>query len=141
MKFAALIFGTLTLASSLLALFLYFYGRRLPRTHRETASAELPRPPDEVWQALARAGTALDKNGRRVDAVTVEASAPRRLVRRLPGDGRPFSGTWTFELEPTAAGTRLTLTEEGTLSSPVYRAMAHLFIGMRRSLDTFLQTV
>ncbi len=46
----------------------------------------------------------------------------RKLVREiLPGGA--FSGSWTFELAPDGAATRLTMTERGHVENPMFRAM------------------
>jgi hypothetical protein len=39
----------------------------------------------------------------------------------LPGGA--FHGSWTWELAPEGAGTRLTITERGTVENPFYRGM------------------
>lgn len=70
----------------------------------------------------------------------VEAEAPRRLVGRIDSDELGFGGTWTYRLEPLGpAETRLTITEDGTISNPMFRFLARFVFGyeatMRRYQD------
>ncbi len=165
MKLAFLILGTLIFSVGLLALFLYWYGRRLPLHHRQSANADLPVPPQRVWEAITRYdemprwwdavktvetesrkdGTTVtwnvDKHGQRIGFVTEATEEPRRLVRRILDEDLPFGGSWTFELERKGNGTKLTLSEDGFIRPPLFRAIAHLFIGMRATLEDFLKAL
>lgn len=165
MKFFLLILVTLVLSVGVLALFLYWYGRRLPFHHRQSATADLPVPPERVWEVITcydempswwdavktveteknTEGTLVtwnvDKHGQRIGFVTEASNEPRRLVRRILDDDLPFGGTWIFELEPRGTGTRLTLSEDGFIRPPLFRAIAHLFIGMRATMEDFLKAL
>lgn len=58
------------------------------------------------------------------EAMTVitERDEGRRLVKEILPTG-PFYGTWTWELEPDGAGSKLTITERGTIGNPFFRGM------------------
>lgn len=51
----------------------------------------------------------------------VESDRGRRFVTEI--DGGAFRGRWTWELAPTDEGTLLTITEEGEVTNPVFRAL------------------
>jgi ribosome-associated toxin RatA of RatAB toxin-antitoxin module len=51
------------------------------------------------------------------------------LQRTIGDDNGPFSGSWTYRLEPAGAGCRVTLTERGTVSGAVPRAVMRYLVG------------
>jgi hypothetical protein len=57
---------------------------------------------------------------------------------RIADPKLPFGGTWTYELEPVAGGTSVTLTEDGEVYNPLFRVMQKLFFSPYRTIDTFL---
>lgn len=56
--------------------------------------------------------------------VQESAEPGRRVVSRIVDEGQGFGGTWTFELDSSAAGTTLRITEHGDVSNPIYRLMS-----------------
>jgi hypothetical protein len=50
----------------------------------------------------------------------VESETGRRFVTEI--DAGAFRGRWTYELESTDRGTLLTITEEGEVTNPIFRA-------------------
>ena len=50
----------------------------------------------------------------------------------------PFGGSWTFVLQPFESGTSLTITEEGTISNPLYRVAAKVLFSPTDSMDRYL---
>lgn len=147
-----------------LALLVFFIaGVCLPREHRSVVTVQLAAGRTAVWAALTdyaampawwpavkavrteqlADGTVLtwnrDGHGRELAFRTGEARTNEKLVRVIVGDDQPFGGTWTFELSETAGGgTRLTLTEEGFIKPPVFRAIAQWFIGLDTNQRDFL---
>lgn len=68
-----------------------------------------------------------------------EARAPERFVLRVvPGSRAIFTGTWTFELAEEDDGTRVTLTEDGEVASPVARLFARYVIGDASNVERTL---
>jgi hypothetical protein len=57
---------------------------------------------------------------------------------RIADQKLPFGGTWTYELEPSAGGTSVTLTEDGEVYNPLFRVMQKLFFSPYKTIDTFL---
>jgi uncharacterized protein YndB with AHSA1/START domain len=120
-------------------------GAFRPKQHVASHTVVLAAPPERVWEQIADMGrqaewvpdvTKVERLGDRdgkpsyrenygrftVTTVVTTAEAPRLLVKEiLPGG--PFSGSWTWELAPEGTGTRLTITERGTVESPLFRGM------------------
>ena len=55
-------------------------------------------------------------------------------------DGGPFSGSWTYSINPTANGSTVALTEQSTVPNPFFRLMMTLF-GATKYLDEHLQDI
>jgi uncharacterized protein YndB with AHSA1/START domain len=72
--------------------------------------------------------------------VVDESAAGRRLVTRILDEDLGYRGRWIFELEPDGAGTRLTITEEGEVSSFLFRALSPLF-SKSASLESYLKSL
>jgi len=139
-------------------------GLSLPRTHRATSRITLQKPPTEVWatvrdlsallgtwQDLQSAHRLPDQGGKEVweqkaggfsmRLIVEAADPPRRLVTRIDtADDAPFGGQWTYQLEADGAGTQVTVTEEGYVSNPLFRAMMVL-MGTHRTVDSYLRAL
>jgi uncharacterized protein YndB with AHSA1/START domain len=68
-----------------------------------------------------------------------EADAPKKLVTRITDPDLPFGGTWTYELAAEGGGTRVSITEKGTVKNPVFRFMSRFVFGYTATLDSFLK--
>lgn len=120
-------------------------GLLRPASHVASHSAVLAAPPGQVWAQIAdvqrtpewvpeitKVERLPDRDGHPsyresfggFEATTVVrvSDPPRRLVKEiLPGGA--FHGSWTWELAPEGTGTRLTITERGTVENPFIRGM------------------
>ena len=75
------------------------------------------------------------------DAIAFEATEfrpPDLLQVRIADEGLPFGGTWTYELFPDGAGTRLKITERGEVYNPIFRFVSKFIIGHTSTLETYL---
>ena len=134
-------------------------GLLLPRDHVATTTAHIDAPPDSVWRALTdvsdyprwRTGV------KSVDVLSTEGALrwrehtsdgtitferaeeepPRRLASRISDETLPFGGTWTYDLEPETNGTRLTITERGYVTNPIFRFMSRFIFGHHRTQEDF----
>jgi uncharacterized protein YndB with AHSA1/START domain len=118
-------------------------GLLLPAAHTAATRAHYAAPAADVWAAVSdwerwgewqpeiRTVERLpDRDGHPVLLTSgswgdmpmeiLESDPPRRFVTEV--DGGAFRGRWTYELEPADNGTRLTITEEGQVSNPLFRA-------------------
>lgn len=139
-------------------------GSLLPRNHVASMTLELRSPAEKVWALVSDVGgTARWRTDlRRVEMIPtadgstrfVETSRhgaipfevvlqepPRRQVVRVVDDGQPFGGTWTWEIEGTANGSRLTLTEAGFVKNPVFRLASRLFFKPTATLEAYLRAL
>jgi uncharacterized protein YndB with AHSA1/START domain len=133
----------------------YLAGSQMPRTHRSVVTVDLRTSRAAVWAAItdyaatprwwpavksvrieklpdgAELAWNADARGREIPFRTVESRANEKLVRAIAKDDLPFGGTWTYELtDASGGGTRLTLTEDGIINPPIFRAMAKWFFGL-----------
>ena len=95
-------------------------------------SVELVSRPDKVsWREIGSDGTIL--------FVMDEAEPFRRVVTRIADDKLPFGGTWTFELTPAPEGTILRITEDGTVTNPIFRFMSRFVFGHEATIGRYLE--
>jgi uncharacterized protein YndB with AHSA1/START domain len=141
----------------------YIAGSRMPREHRSQMTAKFAADRASVWDALVdydamphwwpavksvrterlTDGTVItwntDAHGNEVPFRTAEMAVQVKLVRVITATDQPFGGSWTFELADTpSGGTTLTLTEEGWIQPPVYRAVAKWITGLDTTQRDFM---
>jgi len=134
-------------------------GMTMEADHAVTRQATFASTPEEIWTIINR----FDQTPRwrsDVHGVELEAGTPIRFVEL--GDGGPlplevqeqeapnklvlvaedptlrFSGTWTFEIEATEEGTRLSITERGHIDNPLHRFVARTFGDPSETVSTYL---
>jgi uncharacterized protein YndB with AHSA1/START domain len=157
LRWILVILGVLVLILVAIAL----AGAMLPQEHTVTRSIVLKQSPETVWATVTdhpnepkwrtdvasitrladRNGHELVeekyKNGESMKVETVESQPPTRLVRDVV-DNPIFSGRWTYELTPENGGTRVSITEHGSVPNPVFRLISRFVIGHTTALDKFL---
>lgn len=137
-------------------------GLLIPREHSVTRSIHLDQPAEAVWAAITEYA-AFPEWRSAVESVeplpggrngwiehtdmgplpleVVSEDPPCELVIRIADDDLPFEGTWTYELEETAEGTRLTVREDGEVKNPVFRFMSKFIFGHAASMEHYLKDV
>lgn len=113
-------------------------GYQLPVGHEASRSAEFSKPPDMVYALvsdLKNYSAWWPDNETTVEVV--EAVPPTRLVTKIVGE-TDFGGTWTMEIVPTPAGSRLTITERGEVYNPIFRTLAHFVFGYTSTMESCL---
>jgi hypothetical protein len=135
--------GALVIAGIFAALFLF--GLTRPESHVASTRARYASAPDVVWSTISDVESwpewnpevrsverMPERNGRpAVNIVGSWGEAPTELTviepptrMRTEMDAGDFSGSWTYELAPAPeGGTLLTVTEEGRVGSPLFRAL------------------
>jgi uncharacterized protein YndB with AHSA1/START domain len=137
-------------------------GAFLPRDHVVSAAASYAVPPDSVWSVITdfprvpqwrpevvrmergpdRDGHAVwlevGSNGGVVPYEVTASDAPRLLSLRIADPDLPFGGTWDYALAPQREGTRLIVTERGSIKNPLFRTLARFAIGYRSTVDGYL---
>jgi len=160
MKIIKYVIITLATTAALVGL-AYAVGMTLPRDHSATSRATLATPRQDVWAAIVDV-TAQPSWRTALESVTVEDATPQtmrwtehgdygdiplrmvervepsRLVVVIDSDDLPFGGRWIYQLDEVDAGTRIAITEEGSVYNPVFRVMSSLFMSQHETLDHFL---
>lgn len=141
-------------------------GSFVPRDHRATSTITLRQPADSVWkvvrdlgaipawwQEMTQSERLPDRDGHEVwqqkaggfdmPLIIVESDPPRRLVTKIgAGEGAAFGGTWTYEITPVSGeGTRISVTEAGWISNPIFRFLSRFVFGYYGSLDGYLKAL
>ncbi len=154
---ALIVVLTLVAVAALAAL----VGSRLPRDHVASRQATFPVPPDVVWASITNVDAfpswrsdvkkierLPDREGRpvwiedgssgRMTLATERMEPPRLLVLRIADPDLPFGGTWTYEIAPDPAGSRLTITENGEVYNPLFRFMARFVFGYEGTIAAYM---
>jgi len=163
MKFLLIVlFSTIALLA-LAGVIFYIAGAQMPREHRSIVSVTLQANRTAVWSAITdyavmpqwwpavkavrmeklADGTELtwntDAHNKQVPFRTGESRPNEKLVRVIATDQLSFGGTWTYELVDAGANnTRLTLTEDGIINPPIFRAIAKWFYGLDTTQRDYL---
>lgn len=163
MKIALFILLGLVALLAVAALVFYVAGSSMPRGHRSVVTATFKASRAAVWTAITDYaatpswwpavksirteklpdGTELtwnkDSHGQEIPFRTGESRVNEKLVRVIAKDDLPFGGTWTFALvDAPGGGTQLTLTEDGIINPPIFRAMAKWFFGLDTTQKDFI---
>ena len=72
--------------------------------------------------------------------VVDESVAEKRFVTRILDEDLGYRGRWVFELSPDGAGTRLVVTEEGEVTSLLFRALSPFF-SKTATLEAWLKSL
>jgi uncharacterized protein YndB with AHSA1/START domain len=70
--------------------------------------------------------------------VYTETVPSRRLVSHVTDEDATFGGTWTFELAPAEARTRLKITENGFINPAIFRPLAKYAWGYDTTMRAFV---
>lgn len=163
MRIALFVLLGLVVLLAIVALVFHFAGSRMPREHRSVVTATFQAGRAAVWAAITDYaampswwpavkavrteklpdGTELtwnrDSHGQEIPFRTGESRVNEKLVRIIAKEDLPFGGTWTFALaDAPGGGTQLTLTEDGFINPPLFRAVAQWFIGLDATQKDFI---
>jgi hypothetical protein len=61
------------------------------------------------------------------------------MKRRIATENLPYSGTWTYSLQPDGATTIVRITENGQVYNPVFRFVSTFIIGHTSTMDAYLR--
>lgn len=136
-------------------------GALLPEEHHASRTLATKQSPQAIWDTInnhanepawrpdVASVTALgERNGKPVwkesyrdgntlELATTESKPPMRMVREIAEEG-PFSGRWEIDIQPTPAGSNVTITEIGKVSNPFFRFVSKYVIGHRTQMEKYL---
>lgn len=99
-------------------------------TRVEEMSGNDPRP---AWTEIGRQKS--------LAYVAITDEAPTRFTARIMDDDLGYAGEWQYVIEPSADGTRLTITEHGEVGNLMFRFISTHIMGHTRTIDAFLHDV
>jgi len=68
----------------------------------------------------------------------VEDKPGERYQTRIADQNLGYGGTWTYEFAPDANGTRVTITENGEVSNPLFRVLSRFVFGYTSNMEKVL---
>jgi uncharacterized protein YndB with AHSA1/START domain len=68
----------------------------------------------------------------------LESAPPSRWRVRIADPDLPFGGTWTYSIDTSPEGTRITITEDGEVYNPVFRFVSRFVIGHTATIGAYL---
>lgn len=71
--------------------------------------------------------------------ITTESKPPTRMVRELTDLDGPFSGRWEIDIVPTPEGSKITITEIGKVTNPLFRFVSKFIIGHTTFMEKYLR--
>lgn len=139
----------------------WMVGMSLPQNHTATRSARFAASPETVWSTLVEVGaypdwrSGLDSvvlldgregklawreimGGERLSFEADTMQGPSRMNSRITDTGIDFGGSWDYAIEPDGAGTRLTITENGEVYSPLFRFISRYVMGHTSTMERYL---
>ncbi len=156
----------IALAAVVAVMIVLLVGSGLPVEHSATVDRVVPGGSTEVWSVITdierfpewRPGVDSvvrleDRNGLpvwresgsagRLTLSVVWFEPPDRMVVRVSDDDSAFGGSWTWELSPAgeAGHTRVTVTEDGEVYSPLFRFVSRYVTGHERTLRRYLEAL
>ncbi|MEK6286149.1 MAG: SRPBCC family protein [Acidobacteriota bacterium] len=160
MKWFLIVVGVIAALIAVVAII----GSLMPKGHSASRTTVINKPPEVLWQAMTDCAAfpqwradvksvevISDRDGHRVwredgkngkmTLETVEANPPSRLVLRIADPDRPFGGTWTYDLQASGSGSRVTITENGEVYNPIFRFMSRVFFSPTASIETYLKAL
>ena len=108
-------------------------GLATPREHVVARTMVVPASIDAVWPVVRDSV----QQGSVAFAVKTE-NAPRALVADRLDDNMQPADSWTWAMQPDGDGTRITITQRGSVENPVVRFIA-TYAGHTRHLDRYLR--
>jgi len=66
---------------------------------------------------------------------------PETLTAVIADPQLPFSGKWTWDIQPVNGGSRLRIYETGDVHNPIFRFVARFVMGYTRTMDLYLKAL
>lgn len=75
------------------------------------------------------------------EPLTFKATTRRdstQFVATIVDEDLPFGGSWTYRLEQSGTGVRLSITEDGQIYSPIYRFISRFIMGYTGTIRQYM---
>lgn len=92
--------------------------------------------PDPGGRELVREST---RDGETITYEVLDRLPPSSVKRRISTPNLPYSGTWTYTLQPNGELTSVRITEDGEVYNPMFRFMSRFVLGHTRTMDNYLR--
>lgn len=139
-------------------------GSRLPVRHRARAELRVDVTPDAIYSRISDVASAPTwrKDVKSTELLAAENGIPRfretgahgaityrvevtqpphRFVTRIADTDLGYGGSWTWEIQSERGGSVVTLTEDGEVTSPLFRFMSRYVFGHYGSIETYLRSL
>lgn len=161
MKWIAIVAGVIVA----LIVLIVVIGSILPRDHVATVSARISATPANVWATItqpdrfttwrsdlvrvemlppAPSGASWREHSSKgtMTMVVESAESPKRMVTRIADKDLPFGGRWEYDIVPDGPeATRVTITERGWVSNPIFRFVSRFVMGHTATIDAYLRAL
>jgi hypothetical protein len=94
--------------------------------------------PDTNGKELVRETTS---DGRSITYEILDRRPTSSLKRRIATPNLPYSGTWTFSIQPRSGSTVVSITEDGDVYNPIFRFVSRFILGQTHTIDTYLRAL
>ena len=81
------------------------------------------------------------RNGETITYEILDSKPPESMKRRIATENLPYSGTWTYSLQPQGEVTIVRITENGEVYNPVFRFVSRFIIGHTSTMDAYLRAL
>ena len=146
----------------LLVLGVVVIGALLPKTHVASSAAAFNATPERLFGLIAgpqdwrpdvlhyevlpeSAGHEMVRETtRHGDPITYEIldrRPPESITRRITTKNLPYSGTWTYTLQPDGTRTVVRITENGEVYNPIFRFVSRFILGHTSTIDDYLRAI
>lgn len=140
-------------------------GMALPQEHSATRAAKYDKPPAQVWRTITDfsgysswrptvksveilpgqnglpAWRETDIHGNSVPYQVTEMLPPNKLTAVIADPKLPFSGTWTWKIQPADGGAIVRIYETGKVHNPIFRFVARYVMGYTKTMDAYLKAL
>lgn len=161
MKWLLITLGLIALLIAVVAL----GGAMLPEAHTASRWATYNRPPAEIWAVITDfsnypswrpevrsvemlpgqnglpAWREIDSHGNSIPYQVTEMRPPERLTAVIADPKLPFSGTWTWDIQPVNGGASVRIHETGRVHNPIFRFVARFVLGYTKTMDQYLKAL
>ena len=138
-------------------------GALLPRDHVASMTTTVPASPEQVWAVLTDVASFPTWRGdvKKVEVMSANplswreytsngtltmaaesVEPPRRMIGRIQDKDQPFGGAWEYDVAPSGPNaTRVTITERGWVSNPIFRFVSKYVMGHYSTMDSYLRAL